>query len=332
MAADENEPDATYSQRVKEIRSKFDDIRSIIGMIVALVCLFLFFSLLKNGVSKPKDTSQEDSYYYDGTSTADSKHPMIGRFYYDYAGIMDKSTKDQVQAANPLNADQSPIKGTPQIVVMTLQSTNGEPIASWANELLDQKEWKFGDALENNGVLLLFAQNNGKNNVRISTGYGLEADLPDAKALAILNMHRNDLKSDDQAKVNKGLRGVLSDLKVAVVPVDRNNQKGSLDMRIWFSEPENVFVAFLIVMVVLDWSILNLLRRRYSRKEAIKRLILVQSLMLADLLSAGVIGAYTLLSGHSGSGSDGGSYGGSDYSGGGSSFGGGDFGGGGADI
>lgn len=129
---------------------------------------------------------------------------------------------------------------------------------------------------------------------------------------------------------------MLSDLKVAVAPVDRNNQKGSLDMRIWFSEPKNVFIAFLIVMVALDWLILNLLRRRYSRKEAIKRLILVQSLMAADLLSAGVIGAYTLLSGHSGSGSDGGSYGGSDYSGGGdgggSSFGGGDFGGGGADI
>ncbi|WLV77365.1 TPM domain-containing protein [Lacticaseibacillus parahuelsenbergensis] len=286
-------------------------------------------------------SSQEDTSSYDeATDSVDSLHPTLGRFYYDYAGILDQTTKHQVQAANPLNSDKSPIKGNPQIVLMTIPTTNDESIAYWTDELLDRSEWKIGDADKDNGVFLLFAQNNGKNNVRISTGYGVEDVLPDAMALDILNTYRSDLKSHNQARINRGLRAVLSDVKAVITTEYHTRKKGTSGMNPIL---KNVLMILLVLMMPLDWFILAPRRRQYSEQEAVRNLILVQGLMLLDLLSAMAIVLYKIFfksSGSSGSGGffDSGSSSGGDFSGGGfsdgggSSFGGGDFGGGGADI
>lgn len=285
-------------------------------------------------------SSQEDTSSYDeATDSVDSLHPTLGRFYYDYAGILDQATKHQVQAANPLNSDKSPIKGNPQIVLMTIPTTNDESIAYWTDELLDRSEWKIGDADKDNGVFLLFAQNNGKNNVRISTGYGVEDVLPDAMALDILNTYRSDLKSHNQARINRGLRAVLSDVKAVIATEYRTRKKGTSGMNPIL---KNVLMILLVLMMPLDWFVLAPRRRQYSEQEAVRNLILVQGLMLLDLLSATAIVIYKIFFKSSGSSDSGGFFdSGSSSSGGfssggfsdgGSSFGGGDFGGGGADI
>lgn len=239
-----------------------------------------------------------------------------------------------MQAANPLNSDKSPIKGNPQIVLMTIPTTNDESIAYWTDELLDRSEWKIGDADKDNGVFLLFAQNNGKNNVRISTGYGVEDVLPDAMALDILNTYRSDLKSHNQARINRGLRAVLSDVKAVIATEYRTHKKGTSGMNPIL---KNVLIILLVLMMPLDWFILAPRRRQYSEQEAVRNLILVQGLMLLDLLSATAIVIYKICftsygSSDSGGFSGGGSSSGGGFSDGGSSFGGGDFGGGGADI
>ncbi|MBT9330377.1 TPM domain-containing protein [Paracidobacterium acidisoli] len=63
-----------------------------------------------------------------------------------------------------------------QIAVVTINTTNGEPIQQYAVELEDA--WKVGNK-QDRGVILLIAVNDRRR--FIETGYGLEGILPDAK-------------------------------------------------------------------------------------------------------------------------------------------------------
>ncbi|WP_054657406.1 TPM domain-containing protein [Apilactobacillus ozensis] len=60
-----------------------------------------------------------------------------------------------------------------------------------------------------NGLLILFAYNGGKNNVRISTGYGVEDILTDAQSNDILMKNKPLLKSSDTSDVDRGIDNVF---------------------------------------------------------------------------------------------------------------------------
>jgi len=70
-----------------------------------------------------------------------------------------------------------------QIVVVTLPSLQGTSIEDFGYQL--GRHWAIGQAGRDNGVLLIVAPNERK--VRIEVGYGLEGDLPDAIARAIID-------------------------------------------------------------------------------------------------------------------------------------------------
>jgi uncharacterized protein len=70
-----------------------------------------------------------------------------------------------------------------QVVVVTLPSLQGTAIEDFGYQL--GRLWGIGQAGRDNGVLLIVAPNERK--VRIEVGYGLEGDLPDAIARAIID-------------------------------------------------------------------------------------------------------------------------------------------------
>jgi len=73
-------------------------------------------------------------------------------------------------------------KSSDQIVVATIPSLNGESIEPYANRLF--RAWGLGQAGEDNGILLLVAQNDRK--MRIEVGYGLEGTLTDLHSKLII--------------------------------------------------------------------------------------------------------------------------------------------------
>lgn len=64
------------------------------------------------------------------------------------------------------------------IVVVTLQSLDGAPIADYAVEL--GREWGVGAGGKDNGAVVLISR--GDRKMFIATGYGLEGSIPDAVA------------------------------------------------------------------------------------------------------------------------------------------------------
>ncbi|RWQ31053.1 MAG: hypothetical protein EOS20_30655, partial [Mesorhizobium sp.] len=95
--------------------------------------------------------------------------PILTGRVVDNAGIIDAAT----EAALTRKLADFEAKGSDQIVVATVPSLDGEEIEPYANRLF--RAWKLGQAGEDNGVLLLVANNDRK--MRIEVGYGLEGTL-----------------------------------------------------------------------------------------------------------------------------------------------------------
>lgn len=126
--------------------------------------------------------------------------------YYDGLNLLDDQSKSLI---NSTNKTWSNTTQQPQIGVAVVKSSGGD-IASYAADILHN--WGVGNAKRNNGVVIVFAKNSGKNNMFISTGYGMEADLTDAQAEQILQAHLSDIKSNSDARVNTAIRGVFKDV------------------------------------------------------------------------------------------------------------------------
>jgi uncharacterized protein len=91
----------------------------------------------------------------------------------DFANVIDPASK---QAIDDL-ATQVYTKAHATIIVVTVNSLDGEDIESWTTDLEDK--WKVGPKGTDKGVVLVFAIQDHKR--RIEVGYGLEGILNDAK-------------------------------------------------------------------------------------------------------------------------------------------------------
>jgi uncharacterized protein len=91
----------------------------------------------------------------------------------DFANVLSQTTRDQLTA---LCAEVNQ-KAHAQIGVVTVPSTNGQPIQDYTFDLATK--WGIGPKQSNRGVLILFAVNDHKYWTQV--GYGLEAILPDGK-------------------------------------------------------------------------------------------------------------------------------------------------------
>lgn len=261
-------------------------------------------------------------------SHAESTNPTPTKEYVvdDYANILTDNTK-QFVINQEKKYQQTETK--PQIVVMTVKSTGNYSIDDYADQLLENSRWKFGKKGLDNGVLILFAQNNGQNNVRISTGYGVEDILPDALTNQILQSNKTLLKSSNNNDINKGIQNTFKRVAAILDKRYANLSEKQAKQKLADKKPNYLIVGLIfIIIAAIIVSVILLINNQDDddndhhyggggghRDDG-----------LGSFILGGIIGS--LLS----SGGRGGSYGGSNGGGFGSSGGGGNFGGGGSSI
>ncbi|MGM0218482.1 TPM domain-containing protein [Enterococcus sp. AZ126] len=178
------------------------------------------------------------------------------RFYLDQPGILDETTKNLVDRKGESYKQKSE---APQVVLAVIDSTNGDSIDSYAPDLF--QKWKIGNPKEDNGVLILYAVNGGERNVRIEVGYGLEDVITDSVAGNILQHAKDELKSTNDASINKGLQYTFHAVTTLIdkhydYPADKNtlsddeiDQVASEDS----SDGEGFFSIFFLLLILIPF-------------------------------------------------------------------------------
>lgn len=98
--------------------------------------------------------------------------PLWGHRVHDEAQVLHPGTVEELDALLKQHEDST----SNQVAVLIISSLEGESIEEYAFRVAE-KEWKLGQAKNDNGVLLLFVINDRK--VRIEVGQGLEGSLTD---------------------------------------------------------------------------------------------------------------------------------------------------------
>ena len=97
---------------------------------------------------------------------------------YDEADILSSSEESQLEQKLVNYADTT----STQIVIATISSFQGENQSDYATKWA--QEWGIGQSAEDNGLLVIVAEEDKK--IWITTGYGLEEYMTDAKTWQII--------------------------------------------------------------------------------------------------------------------------------------------------
>ncbi len=231
------------------------------------------------------------------------QYPEPRGFVNDYARVLSSSEARQLDAL-ALEIKQ---KADIELAFVTMDSIpEGQDISLYTVELGHQ--WGVGSAGTDRGAVLLYSTGraDGRRQVYLATGYGLEGDIPDGRAGQILDEITIPLLRES--------RNLEAFAGTAVAIVDRaapNVQlTGAPQYRVrQMSQDEGPSVVGIIVMIIF---IMIMSSTRFGRA------------MLFGMLLGNMMG------GHRGRWGGGGGFGGGGFGGGFGGFGGGGFGGGGA--
>ncbi len=235
--------------------------------------------------------------------------PKIQTSVYDNAKMMSgfeaKSLEQKLIKYNDTTSTQ--------IVVVTVNSLEGNDIAMYATELAHK--WGIGQTGKDNGILLVVSKSDRK--VTIRTGYGVEYLLTDALSKRIItNIITPSFKQGDfYGGLDKGTSAIMQIMSGAYEGSPPNYSDGEGGIPIIF-----IFFLFFILM-----SIFSRKNRGGKDGDNNKGRKGGMSLLDAIILSNAGRGSYHGSGGFGGS--SGGGFGGGGFGGG---FGGGGFGGGGA--
>lgn len=160
-------------------------------------------------------------------------------FIADYAKMVDDNTrKEIVKMGKRLDKNCGA-----QVVVVTVNSLDGEPIEDYANKLF--RKWGIGSKKNNDGVLLLIAKNDKR--FRIEVGYGLEGAITDGFSGEILDSMKESFRAENYSE---GIMGAYSRLTEAVY-----KEKGietPEDVQVASSKAkESGFEALDIIMIIV---------------------------------------------------------------------------------
>ena len=162
-----------------------------------------------------------------------------------------------VDQANVISADARRIiepklvdletKSGIQLVVATVNSLEGREIEPYANALF--RNWKLGEKIKNNGVLLLVAPKERR--VRIEVGYGLEGTLTDALGKVIItNAITPRFKAGD---FSDGISRGIDDI-ITVLTIDASEWEKRPSLRLDnhpASDPVNWVIILIVIVVVV---------------------------------------------------------------------------------
>ena len=131
-------------------------------------------------------------------------------YYYDELGMLDNKTKENIIATNK----ELYQKTGSQVVVATIKNPSGLPASDLGPKIFNA--WQIGDKTKKNGVLILISKDDiaGKNEIFITTGYGIEGRLNDGKVGRIIdNYMLNDLKSGNYSiAINEGFNSIVAEI------------------------------------------------------------------------------------------------------------------------
>lgn len=130
----------------------------------------------------------------------------------DLAGALSPATREQLTRLLAEHERRS----SNQVVVVTLASLGGADIAEIGLQL--GRGWKLGTKQNSNGVLLVVAPSDRK--LRIEVGYGLEGNLPDARAFQIINTEiiPRFRAGDIEGGVVKGTMAIIASIEGSYQP------------------------------------------------------------------------------------------------------------------
>ena len=273
--------------------------RKFLKLLGCIVFVFVSFNLIITNRSEAVVSQTSDFYVNDS------------------ANVLDASLENYIISTNKSLYSQTGA----QIVVVTINSLEGEGLEEYANELF--RQYGIGDKKKNNGVLMLLSIQNRKS--RIEVGYGLEGALNDAKTGRIQDNYMIPYFKEDnwQEGIKNGYNAILSEVeKEYDVTVEGSTRpvKGK-DNDTSFS---SIAFSFMLITIMI---IIPLCNKKVRRVIAVLAGIssvgsLIFAMMVGGIwLTICILSVFVLIASIS-SGHGGGFYGG------GSSFGGGSSGGG----
>jgi uncharacterized protein len=172
--------------------------------------------------------------------------PKPTDYVSDFAHVMSPGV---IQQVNRL-CGQVDHEGRAQIAVVTVHSTDGEPIQQYSVDLY--QAWGIGSKKSDRGVLLLFAVNDRKR--WIETGYGLEGILPDGKVgdigrQMIPALRANDFDSAVTLSVDQIAQVIAADAGVTLTPLTRRARGQPQQVHIGLGQII-IFGIFLVIVVI----------------------------------------------------------------------------------
>lgn len=138
-----------------------------------------------------------------------SLHRSDSQTIVDQANMLSEATKAEINQYND-SLRKTAVGG--KIVVLTVNSTDGESIDDYSNDLLHQPDWQHFDDKNKFISIIIFAKNNGENNVRITTSRNAQIIISDSTALSYLQDNYDVLKSSNVIDNNVGLQRVLHEV------------------------------------------------------------------------------------------------------------------------
>ncbi|MCC5911935.1 MAG: TPM domain-containing protein [Clostridiaceae bacterium] len=202
--------------------------------------------------------------------------PIQDIYIQDYAGILSTEVKkDMLNMSRVLQE-----KTTAELVVVTIPTLEGRSVEEYVVHLF--REWGIGDINENNGALLLIAEE--ERETRIEVGYGLEGTLNDGKVGAILDkMIPYFQRGDYSAGVSTAYSLLVQEIATEY-DIDSNEifTAGNVITPITLDEGITFFQMFLLmVTTIFTLLILMAIASLVTRRNMFK----VANGFLGDLLS-----------------------------------------------
>jgi uncharacterized protein len=105
--------------------------------------------------------------------------PYLSGHVVDQGGFFSAAGKGRIEE----RLAQLEARGAAQMAVLTVDSLDGEPVEDYSIRVAET--WQLGDRARDNGVLMVISRQ--ERSLRLEVGYGLEAEVPDARARRILD-------------------------------------------------------------------------------------------------------------------------------------------------
>ena len=227
----------------------------------------------------------------------------------DFAGVVDSRSREALERYCRTVETQTGA----QMALVTLQSTQGEPVEDVANTIF--RAWTVGQKGENNGIMLLLVT--GDRRSRLEVGYGLEPLIPDGFAGSVLREMRPALR---QAHYGEAMMAAAQVIGQRIAEAKQVSLDAPLPRRVRSRPRDSIPWPLAIGGIFLLFWLLGMGRRGGGGGSRGGGGGLLPGLLMGSMLGRGGWG----------SSRGGGGFGGFDSGGGFGGFGGGDSGGGGA--